>query len=245
MQNLDCFLFLCYSEINYRLKRGIPLRRFRKEFPMNLNRNTLAEQIYDILRSDILTQKIPCGEKLTLSALKERFQVSTTPIRDALTRLEKDGLLQYYSNIGVNVINLDEEDLRELFTFMGDLDALAIRYASLDPDQNAIHQELSQNLKKSKELLTIPDITSWRACSDGLHLVFYDHCGNSRLRGSALQMRSQLTIYSNRYETVLENRQKILEEHEKIAASYIRGDIEDAMQSMRLHLQNSLRQALK
>ena len=54
---------------------------------MNLNRNTLAEQIYDILRSDILTQKIPCGEKLTLSALKERFQVSTTPIRDALTRL--------------------------------------------------------------------------------------------------------------------------------------------------------------
>ncbi len=212
---------------------------------MNLNRNTLAEQIYDILRSDILTQKIPCGEKLTLSALKERFQVSTTPIRDALTRLEKDGLLQYYSNIGVNVINLDEEDLRELFTFMGDLDALAIRYASLDPDQNAIHQELSQNLKKSKELLTVPDITSWRACSDGLHLVFYDHCGNSRLRGSALQMRSQLTIYSNRYETVLENRQKILEEHEKMAASYIRGDIEDAMQSMRLHLQNSLRQALK
>ena len=139
-------------------------------------------------------------------------------------------------------MNLNRNTLAEQIY---DLDALAIRYASLDPDQNAIHQELSQNLKKSKELLTVPDITSWRACSDGLHLVFYDHCGNSRLRGSALQMRSQLTIYSNRYETVLENRQKILEEHEKIAASYIRGDIEDAMQSMRLHLQNSLRQALK
>ena len=62
---------------------------------MALNRSTLSEQIYEILRNDILTQKIPCGEKLTLNTLKERFQVSSTPIRDALTRLEKDGLLQY------------------------------------------------------------------------------------------------------------------------------------------------------
>src|SRR5699024_12109363 len=63
VQNLDCFLFLCYSEINYRLKRGIPLRRFRKEFPMNLNRNTLAEQIYDILRSDIQIGRASCRER--------------------------------------------------------------------------------------------------------------------------------------------------------------------------------------
>lgn len=211
---------------------------------MNLNRNTLAEQVYEILRNDILTQKIPCGEKLTLSALKERFQVSTTPIRDALTRLEKDGLLQYYSNVGVNVIDLKEEDLRELFTFMGDLDALAICYASSAPGQEALCQALRENLQQTRELLETADMELWRSCSDGFHLVFYDFCGNTRLCASACQMRSQLTIYSNRYEQDSENRRQILREHQNLADLYQQGRIPEAMDAMRLHLKNSLQQAL-
>ena len=102
---------------------------------MGLNKSTLSEQIYQILRNDILTQKIKCGEKLTLKILQERFQVSSTPIREALTRLTQDQLVSYYSNIGVNVIRFTSEDLREIYSFMGDLDGLAIRYASAFPDQ--------------------------------------------------------------------------------------------------------------
>ena len=91
---------------------------------MGLNKSTLSEQIYQILRNDILTQKIPCGEKLTLKVLQERFQVSSTPIREALTRLTQDQLVSYYSNVGVRVINFTADDLREIYTFMGDLDGL-------------------------------------------------------------------------------------------------------------------------
>ena len=68
---------------------------------MGLNKSTLSEQIYQILRNDILTQKIPCGEKLTLKLLQERFQVSSTPIREALTRLTQDQLVSYYSNVRI------------------------------------------------------------------------------------------------------------------------------------------------
>ena len=55
-------------------------------------KKTLSEQIYEILRNDILTQAIPCGSKLTLKILQERFQVSSTPIREALTRLTEEQL---------------------------------------------------------------------------------------------------------------------------------------------------------
>ncbi|CCX58015.1 putative uncharacterized protein [Blautia hydrogenotrophica CAG:147] len=211
---------------------------------MALNRSTLSEQIYEILRNDILSQKIPCGEKLTLNTLKERFQVSSTPIRDALTRLEKDGLLQYYSNIGVNVIDLNAKDLKELFTFMGDLDALAIRYASGYPQQQEVRRALIQNLEETQKYLNTSDIRQWRSCSDGLHLVFYQYCDNSRLCSSALQMRSQITIYSNRYEREVENREKVFEEHQKIASAFLNGDIEGAVKKMQSHLQDSLAQAL-
>lgn len=212
---------------------------------MNLNKNTLSEQVYDILRSDILTQKIPCGEKLTLTALKERFQISTTPIRDALTRLEKDGLLKYYSNIGVNVIDLDANDLRELFTFIGDLDSIAIRYAAKYPHQDEICRALEQNLQETERALDTSDLVKWRSCSDGLHLVFYEFCSNSRLCASALQMRSQLTIYSNRYEKLPEKRRIVFAEHQKIASAYIDKNPEEAVRYMQLHLQNSLKQALE
>lgn len=92
---------------------------------MGLNKSTLSEQIYQILRNDILTQKIPCGEKLTLKLLQERFQVSSTPIREALTRLTQDQLVSYYSNVGIRVISFTADDLQEIYTFMGDLDGLA------------------------------------------------------------------------------------------------------------------------
>ena len=105
---------------------------------MDLNKTTLSEQIYVILRSDILTGKIPLGEKLTLKNLKNRFEVSSTPIREALTRLTEDGLAEYYSNVGVNVISLSEKDLIELYQFMGDLDRLAILYSTAWPDQAQI-----------------------------------------------------------------------------------------------------------
>ena len=81
---------------------------------MNLNKQTLSEQIYHILREDILSQKIPCHARLTLKMLQERFGVSSTPIREALTRLINEKLISYYSNVGVSVVGLTEDDLREI-----------------------------------------------------------------------------------------------------------------------------------
>ena len=76
---------------------------------MQLNKATLSEQIYTILKNDILDQSIPQGEKLTLKNLQERFATSSTPIRDALTRLTEEGLVNYYSNVGVTVIKPSEK----------------------------------------------------------------------------------------------------------------------------------------
>ena len=126
---------------------------------MGLNKSTLSEQIYQILRNDILTQKIPCGEKLTLKLLQERFQVSSTPIREALTRLTQDQLVSYYSNVGVRVISFTADDLREIYTFMGDLDGLAIRYASASPDQEKLQRSQrfwKRNVQLPKPLMCKP-----------------------------------------------------------------------------------------
>lgn len=217
---------------------------------MVLNKSTLSTQIYQILREDILTQAIPLGAKLTLKMLQERFQVSSTPIRDALTRLNEEGLVEYYSNVGVNVISLTREDLTELYQFMGDLDSLSIRYASSHPEQEPILKKLEENIAitgeiKKQPLTSEEEISRWIECSDNFHLIFYDFCNNSRLKTAAERLRSQLTIFSNAYERQTQPQAEIFEEHEQIFLAYREGNYEKAVSLMKEHLNHSLVYALK
>lgn len=92
------------------------------------SKSTLSERIYDELYHDITDQRLVCGQKLTLKILKERFGVSHTPIREALTRLAENGLVTYYSNCGVTVTEFTDEDIRQIYHFIGELDAMAIRF---------------------------------------------------------------------------------------------------------------------
>ncbi len=212
---------------------------------MNLNKSTLSEQIYQILRADILNQRIPLGEKLTLKNLQEQFEVSSTPIREALTRLTEDGLVNYYSNIGVNVISLTERDLTELYQFMGDLDRLAILYCADHPDQEQICRKLEQviavtNTIESKNTLLPEDIPKWIEHSDRFHLIFYDYCSNRRLTLAAEKLRSQLTIFSNIYEAETQPQRQINQMHTRIFEAYRKKEYAKAGDLMKLHLDDSL-----
>lgn len=216
---------------------------------MNLNKSTLSEQIYQILRSDIVTGRVAMGQKLTLKVLQERFGVSSTPIREALTRLSEDELVAYDSNIGVKVISLTEEDLRELYSFMGDLDALAIRYASRHPDQVELRRQLEKTVAFTRTMLQRPNPTpeqvdAWIESSDNFHLLFYRYCGNNRLVRAAKKLRSQLTIFSFRYEADLDTQREIDACHHGIFSAYEAGDIAAAERLMVEHLQKSLTYAL-
>lgn len=217
---------------------------------MSLNKATLAVQIYQILRSDILCQNIRSGEKLTLQMLKDRFEVSSTPIREALTRLAEEGLVHYYSNIGVKVISLDENDLTELYQFMGDLDSLSIRYAFDSPNRDALIRELTELLEKTTMLESLESLTpeqtrEWITCSDRFHLIFYDYCNNSRLKAAASKLRSQLTIFSNIYETQPEVQRQITSKHKEIFEACVQGDFTLASIRMKEHLNESLTHALR
>ena len=204
---------------------------------MRLNKQTLSEQIYEILRQDILTQKIKCGTKLTLKVLQERFEVSSTPIREALTRLSEEGLMFYYSNIGVRVLEFTSQDLREIFQFMGDLDALAVRYAAEHARRDTLTDKLRENLEACKKET---DTQKLLQLSDEFHLLFYEYCDNSRLKNSAERMRSQLSVASYQYEQQTDNRSHIYEEHRAIFASFARGEAEEAAAKMKAHLMRSL-----
>lgn len=81
-------------------------------------------------------------------------------------RLTQDQLVSYYSNVGIRVISFTADDLREIYTFMGDLDGLAIRYASASPDQEKLQAEVTEILEKECAAAKAADVQTWNRYSD-------------------------------------------------------------------------------
>jgi DNA-binding GntR family transcriptional regulator len=75
----------------------------------------LRQQVYEQIKHDIITCKLAPGEPLSESQFLDRFQVSRTPIREALTSLVQDGLVEYTPNRGFMVTSISVSDIQEIF----------------------------------------------------------------------------------------------------------------------------------
>lgn len=209
-----------------------------------LLKKTLPEQIYRILRNDILRQDIACGAKLTLQSLKDRFGVSHTPIREALTRLVEDGLVNYYSNVGITVISLSDKDVKEVFKLSYDFDLIAIRYAMTGTKKAEFIKAIEENVTACNNLLDRGDVDPWRVLSDDFHLAFYNYADNSRLESASYRLRAQLTLIYNMNRIEAQNCRQIQEYHDEIYKCLRVGDLEGADEALRAHIHGDMQLAL-
>lgn len=237
LYNIYCFLIKYYYNIIIRLN----LDGMREKMKKN---STLSEKIYDELYKDIIDRNLVSGQKLTLNMLKERFNVSHTPIREALTRLAENGLVTYYSNCGVSVTEFSEEDIKEIFQFMGELDALAVQFCKNSFSQIPLFYELEEIIEKEKKAVEEDDMLLWKNCSEDIHVVFYNHAGNRYLNESAAKIRARVELLSTTYYDN-ENIKKIHESHLEIYTAVQNKDFDKASNLMREHLQHSMMYALK
>ncbi|MGI5932881.1 MAG: GntR family transcriptional regulator, partial [Eubacterium sp.] len=79
-----------------------------------IKRVSLVDQVYEKLRERIVSLKIPFGSKLNVSKLQEEYGVSSTPVREALNRLLNEGLIEFENNVGARVIDITENDVRQI-----------------------------------------------------------------------------------------------------------------------------------
>ena len=114
---------------------------------------TISEQIYEILREEIIEKKASLGEKLINAQLQKRFGVSSTPIRDAINRLAQDGLVETISKSGAKILDFNPRRLNNLGEMLtvfviGAIDAYGFERITQNP--KAL-KRLNDNLKKQEE----------------------------------------------------------------------------------------------
>ncbi len=212
---------------------------------MNENIKTVTEQIYSVIKQDILSQKLLPGEKLTTKALQDKLGVSSTPIREALTHLQQDGLIEYQPNIGMRVVKLSRKDLEDIFSLMIEFDVVAMRFSCRSGSRKDLVEALRQVQLQAARSLEDGDVEQWEALSDDFHLAFYRFADNSRLNIAAERTRMQFTIFSNAYQRDEENRREIQCEHDQILRYLEAGDDKAAEDALRSHSAASLTKALE
>ena len=96
---------------------------------MKRNPEPLSGSAYQLIRKDILQNNFAVGEKLTEQVLCERYEMSRTPVREALRQLELEGLIEMVPNRGAFVLGLSPQNLRDLYDMRRDYEVLAVRWA--------------------------------------------------------------------------------------------------------------------
>ncbi len=205
---------------------------------MPISRLSLADQIYLELKNDIITQKIPCGERLTLKNLKEKFATSSTPIREAVTRLAQDGLVDQISNIGAHVIQLDEQVIGNIYDMISNLDSFAITLAGQNRSEE-LSQALSDNMARQKEAVNYSDIAAYTRYSSQFHDIFYQYSKNPFLIDNARKTGSLYGIITHRYADYLLDDAETCQEHCQIGETFLDGDTEGASKLMQAHFSRS------
>lgn len=156
-----------------------------------LKKQSLVDQIYDEIKKQIIELTIPLGSKLNVSELQEKFGVSSTPLREAINRLQKDGVVEYENNVGAKVIDITETDVCEIQEVSFALLTGAVRYAM----QKGNNIEISKEIKDYIDKLTSANSKEeFSKCILDISNVFYKYANNSRLIGSANLMYAQQAI---------------------------------------------------
>ncbi|MCP8970074.1 GntR family transcriptional regulator [Ectobacillus sp. SYSU M60031] len=145
-----------------------------------IKRLSFRDEVYGALKKSIITLELQPGERLSDKELAERFGISRTPVREALKRLEDEGLIQSLPGSSTRVAPLQWEEAKHAFTVVAALHALAARLACPVLQETDI-QQLEQHNKELHLAIEAGDVIGAMEADERFHQVFLDAAGNPEI----------------------------------------------------------------
>ena len=193
---------------------------------------SIPDVIYRQLRRD-LGRGVYRPGPIRIRPLAERFGVSATPVREALRRLEAEGLVTLRKNqIVVNA--LSEAELREIFAIRAELETFALRSgAEAIRTDEALLAEL-ESLVETMD--TQGDPEGWRTANESFHMKIYHAAGMPRLSTMIDSLWIAVEPYLRLYVSTAGSFRASQEQHRSILANLRKGNVDAAADVLRLHL---------
>jgi DNA-binding GntR family transcriptional regulator len=207
-----------------------------RELPPVRRAQSLADQAYQSIREGIATGLFEAGERVTERGLAARLNVSPTPVREALRRLEQDGLVERVSPRELRIVEHSPDALRELLLTGAVLRALEARFATSKISEAALDrmEALVDSLAADHDRGDAYDLAR---IARGFDMEIEDAAGNPTLRGMIQslfivgQERRNRAVQSMRVHTEIGERR--LQGHRDILAALRRRDPDAVEQAFR------------
>ena len=155
----------------------------------------LTQQAFRYIRDEIIRGKVDGWQHLTEGYFAERFGISKSPVREALNRLESEGLITIVPRRGAFVVQLSVQDIEEIFELREALEALVVKDAVLD---EKILARMRAAVMSAKHYLEEGDKTNYIRADAAFHSILAEASSNSRLKKILENMRNQMLIVRSR-----------------------------------------------
>jgi GntR family transcriptional regulator, carbon starvation induced regulator len=201
---------------------------------------TYIEAVQQRLRADIVSGQLAPREKLRLSELKNRYEMGSSPLREALSRLVGEGLVTFEGNKGFRVRDLSREDLADIAYMRTAVETFAVRTAIERGGmewESGIVGALHALVALTRDTATDrASLDAWNIAHDRFHEALISACGSPRV----MQTQSRLAEHHNRYRRTFmgENlpRQLLIDEHTGIAEAALARDADRASGLLGRHM---------
>ena len=196
---------------------------------------SLAEVVTDRLREDIVGGRHELGAALRETTLARDLGVSRTPIREALMRLEMEGLVVIAPPRGASVFLPSKKELEDICDFRVSLESSALTFA-VKRDRPRIAQALQDIVDRMAERCERNDTAGYLDLDTRFHATIFEQCDNSYLSDAYQLIAAKTAALRNRLGDHPKHIAKSFPEHQQIAAAVAAGDIPEALRTIERHM---------
>ncbi len=205
-----------------------------------------SDKVLIALQNKIIAREWKPNQRIFTEELSKEFNISQTPIREALYKLEGMNLVTIKPRKGIYVTSFSEQDALNLLEIRMVLENLAIQKISAIPE--GLIEEMKDNLRLFKETIKRGDFAANNEIDGAFHLLIIEACGNKQLsrvyQSLYSHMKIQRLLYQNE-KKALQELHIVDEEHLRIIQAFEKEDKKEMRNSVRNHLNNLKRRLPK
>jgi len=204
-------------------------------FQARPDRQLVTDWVYEEIRGAIVDLRLEPGAPLREAAIATQLGVSKTPVREALGRLEQEGLVEATSFKGAVVTDYSERDLQEIYELRELLEGVAVRAAATEAD-DATLAALHEVIERSRAARDAEDLALLAELLGRFDQIIFEQVENARIRNLIETLRAHLTRIGKLTEEIPGRVEASVEEHAAIVEAIARGDADEAERAMRVHI---------
>lgn len=195
-------------------------------------RRSLVDQVHLFLMQRIQNRSLKPGERLNIEELAREFEVSRTPVREAISRLMQEGFVVQNHNSGPCVASFTKEQELDVIRANLALFQCVFEFLPETEDLDGLIRELEDDIHDQQQA---DNLDAFLAASVQFHTAIIERCSNQVIGQFAMQTQRQMNMFALYFQIEANYRERSIREHQEILEAIRCRGFEEAAALMKVH----------